>query len=235
MKKLLTMVFAVTFLTGCSEGLNDMDADLKELEEIVEADKAEKAKEVAKEDKPVKEEEVVEKEEPKKEKEVVVKEPAKKEVKKEPAKKEVAKEVVAFTDVELEYLEVIMKSMEVYSEKMNDVATLMDDSATDPSLLLDMDWKNKISGNFMIVTMLTSVIADMEKTNSVPIRFKTLHEHVYNGFHLMSMANDKTTQAIEDGFDAGLLSESEKLASDSGEEFNAFTVELKRLKEEVVE
>ena len=96
-----------------------------------------------------------------------------------------------------------------------------------------MDWKNQVNGNFMVITMLTTVLADMVDTNNVPARFEVAHEYTLNAFTLMSMAGDKISESVENGNDEALMMEGEELIKESNLELDKIIAEFDRITLEI--
>lgn len=142
-------------------------------------------------------------------------------------------EAMPLTADEQKYMDVISEAVATFGEKMDAVSTLTTEAESNPAVTADEEWKNQINGNFMIVTMLTTVLADMADTNNVPARFEVAHEYTLNAFTLMSMAGDKMSQAVENGNDEGLMLEGKEFIDESNLELDKVIAEFDRISLEI--
>lgn len=206
MKKLCLTLLAISLLAGCSDDLKESKVESKKV-----ADKIEEVK----------------KEEPKKKyvPDVYVQKPIP-----EPEQPELQS-----TQNESDYLDVFEESINAFHETMGEVYSLIDEADSNPALLSDDAWGEKVKSNFREVTTLKNLFIKMNATNNVPERFKALNQYAINTFELMSMAGEMMRQNIdsESGFQQSVADESENFIMRSNNELKKVNAEINRITTDV--
>lgn len=99
---------------------------------------------------------------------------------------------------EFEYLNIIQKTIKIFTTAVENADTYIEKAIEDPSLLKDESWINDYAFTFFPISLLADLMEKMEEDGSVPDNMLDIHAKVKKSLSLMDEAGETLVEAIKD-------------------------------------